>query len=189
VMRLTAAPGQKKMLGMDDPESSTVAVLYQPEKLQVRVDVPLADAAGLSVGQAVEIRCSLLPDRVFAGEVSRITGEADIQRNTLQAKVRILEPIEQLRPEMLCRVGFFGTGSSGPTTSLATWVAKAALTEGAVWVCNPESRRVTRRDVQATAEVRDGFVRISSGLRPGEQVVLSPSGLRDGQRVKPTLKP
>jgi multidrug resistance efflux pump len=83
VLRLFAAPGQKKRLGMDDPDSSTIAIVYQPDKLQVRVDVPLADAAGLSVGQQAKIRCSLLPDKVFTGEVTRITGEADVQRNTL----------------------------------------------------------------------------------------------------------
>ncbi len=190
VLRLTAMPGQKKMLAMDDPESSTVAILYQPDKLQVRVDVPLADAAGLSVGQPAKIRCSLLPDRVFNGEVTRITGEADVQRNTLQAKVRIIDPNDSLRPEMLCRVEFFGNSSAGETVSgsLAVWVPENALTDGAAWVFDPESQRVAKREVQTATETRDGYIRITSGLRPGEQVVLSPQGLRDGQRVNPKLK-
>jgi HlyD family secretion protein len=55
------------------------------------------------------------------------------------------------------------------------------------WVCDPETRRVSKRGVQATAETRDGYVRVSEGLRPGEQVVLAPGDLRDGQRVNPTL--
>jgi RND family efflux transporter MFP subunit len=185
VLRLLAAPGQKKMLAMDDPDSSTIAILYQPDHLQVRVDVPLADAAGLSVGQSAKIRCSLLPDRVFGGEVTRITGEADLQRNTLQAKVRILDPADQLRPEMLCRVEFFGSSAvpGQSAGSLATWIPRAALTDGVAWVFDPDSKRVARRAVQASGEVRDGFVRILDSLRPGEQVVLSPQGLRDGQRV------
>lgn len=184
VLRLIAAPGQKKMLGMDDPDSSTVTILYQPDRLQVRVDIPLADAAGLSVGQTAKIRCSLLPDRVFAGEVTRITGEADLQRNTLQAKVRILDPVDQLRPEMLCRVEFFGKGQGAAATSLATWAPETALTDGAAWVFDPDTNRVAKRAVQGSSETRDGFVRILAGLRPGERVVLSPQGLRDGQRVQ-----
>jgi HlyD family secretion protein len=190
VLRLTATPGQKKMLAMDDMESSTVAILYQPDKLQVRVDVPLADAAGLSVGQAAKIRCSLLPERVFNGEVSRITGEADVQRNTLQAKVRIIDPIDSLRPEMLCRVEFFGNSSAGGTTSgsLAVWMPENALSDGTAWIFDPESQRVTKREVQASTETREGYIRITGGLRSGEQVVLSPQGLRDGQRVNPQLK-
>lgn len=190
VLRLLAAPGQKKRLAMDDPDSSTIAILYQPEKLQVRVDVPLADAAGLSVGQQAKIRCSLLPDRVFTGEVTRITGEADVQRNTLQAKVRIIDPIDTLRPEMLCRVEFLGSATVSGTAagSLAMWIPRLALSENAVWVCDPESQRVVKRAVQAASEERDGFVRIPEGLRPGEHVILSPQDLRDGQRVNPTLK-
>jgi RND family efflux transporter MFP subunit len=191
VLRLTAMPGQKKMLAMDDLESSTVAILYQPDRLQVRVDVPLADAAGLSVGQPAKIRCSLHPDRVFSGEVTRITGEADVQRNTLQAKVRIVDPVDSLRPEMLTRVEFFGNSSASETVAgaLAVWMPENALTDGAAWIFDPESKRVAKREVEAASETRDGYIRITSGLRSGEQVVLSSQGLRDGQRVNPAPHP
>jgi RND family efflux transporter MFP subunit len=190
VLRLLAAPGQKKMLQDNDLESSTIAILYQPEKLQVRVDVPLADAAGLQIGQVARIRCSLLPERVFEGLVTRITGEADLQRNTLQAKVRITDPVDQLRPEMLCRVEFLGTGLTRdvPSQAVSTWIPEAAANDGGTWVCDPESNRVSKRDIQKTAETRDGFIRVSEGLRPGEWVVLSPANLTDGQRVNPTLQ-
>lgn len=193
VLRLLAAPGQKKMLGMDDPDSATVAILYQPNRLQVRVDVPLADAAGLQIGQQARIRCSLLPDTVFHGEVTRITGEADLQRNTLQAKVRIVDPSEQLRPEMLCRVEFLGAArapgapQADAVASLVTWIPEAALDGGAAWVCDTDSRRAERRPVTTGGETRDGFIRIDHGLRPGERVVISPAGLRDGQRLNPYL--
>lgn len=192
VLRLLAAPGQKKMLQDQDPESSTIAILYQPGELQVRVDVPLADAAGLQIGQEVRIRCSLLPERAFKGKVTLISGEADLQRNTLQAKVSIDDPVDQLRPEMLCRVEFLeirGATDSEPVRSsgsLAAWVPDAASAQGAVWVCDPESKRVTKREI-SSGETRDGFTRVFDGLRPGEWVVISPNGLRDGQRVTPTL--
>ena len=191
VLRLLAAPGQKKMLGMDDPDSATVAVLYQPERLQARVDVPLADAAGLHVGQRARIVCSLLPERVFHGEVTRITGEADLQRNTLQAKVRIESPSEQLRPEMLCRVEFLpaASGPAGETTTsivLVTWIPRAALRGDHVWVLDPGSLRVSRRNVTPGNESKDGHIRIDEGLRPGERVVVSPQDLRENQRVQAT---
>lgn len=194
VLRLLAAPGQKKILQDNDMESSTVAILYNPEKLQVRVDVPLADAAGLQIGQAAKIRCSLLPDKVFEGKVTRITGEADLQRNTLQAKVSITDPVDQLRPEMLCRVEFLAMASNGTTTTqtasgaIATWIPESAASNGTAWVCDPESKRVTKREIKTTSEKREGLVRITEGLRPGEWVVLSPEDLNDGQRVNPTLK-
>ena len=188
ILRLHAAPGQKKMLADDAAESSTLAILYDPARLQVRVDVPLADAAGLQVGQAARVRCSLFPDRVFQGELTRITGEADLQRNTLQAKVRILDPDERLRPEMLCRVEFLGgdRAVAGQATQLATWVPESAVADGQLWLCDPESKKVQKRSIQAAGETRDGFTRIAHGVRPGEWVVLAPQGLRDGQRVNPS---
>lgn len=191
VLRLLAAPGQKKMLQDNDMESSTIAILYHPAKLQVRVDVPLADAAGLQIGQAARIRCSLLPDKIFDGVVTRITGEADLQRNTLQAKVSITDPVEQLRPEMLCRVEFLGIASAGSASpqALATWIPESAASDGNAWVCDPESQRVSKRSIKTTAETREGFIRVNEGLRPGEWVVLSPENLDDGQRVNPTLTP
>lgn len=194
ILRLLAAPGQKKMLQMDDVDSSTIAILYRPNELQVRVDVPLADAAGLQIGQSARIHCSLLPNSTFTGKVTHITGEADLQRNTLQAKVSITDPIDQLRPEMLCRVEFLDspkTSSDGTpthsTASLATWIPEIAVSDGAVWVCDPESKRVQKRAVTTTKEIRDGYVRVTDGLKPGEWVVLSPDNLRDDQRVNPKL--
>ncbi|RYD31234.1 MAG: HlyD family efflux transporter periplasmic adaptor subunit, partial [Verrucomicrobiaceae bacterium] len=196
VLRLIAAPGQKKMLQDNDMESSTVAVLYDPAKLQVRIDVPLADAAGLEVGQGVRVRCNLLPDKVFNGVVTRINGEADLQRNTLQAKVSIMNPVDQLRPEMLCRAEFLAVARGGSSTSAssgtpgttAVWIPESAVSDGVAWVCDPESHRVTRRVIKPTTDAREGHIRLSDGIRPGEWVILSPSRLDEGQRVNPTLK-
>ena len=195
VLRLLAVPGQKKMIAMDEVDSSTVVILYDPAKLQVRVDVPLADAAGLSVGQQVRIRCNLLPDEIFNGEVTRLSGEADLQRNTLQAKVRVINPAAKLRPEMLCRAEFLDTATTpNPVGSpaanvgnLAVFVPDSAISDGAVWVCDPDTKRVNRRAIVSTAETREGYRRLESGIRPGEWIVREPAGLREGQRVNPQV--
>ena len=195
VLRLLAVPGQKKMVAMDEVDSSTVVILYDPAKLQVRVDVPLADAAGLSVGQQVRIRCNLLPDEIFNGEVTRLSGEADLQRNTLQAKVRVINPAAKLRPEMLCRAEFLDTATTpNPVGSpaanvgnLAVFVPDSAISDGAVWVCDPDTKRVNRRAIVSTAETREGYRRLESGIRPGEWIVREPAGLREGQRVNPQV--
>lgn len=188
ILALKAAPGAKKMVGMDEEDSSTIAILYDPAHLQVRVDVPLADAAGLSVGQAARIRCNLLPDQVFDGTVTRIEGAADLQRNTLQAKVRIANPNEKLRPEMLSRVEFLETlreDKSDPSAAgVAVYVPASAFMEGTVWVCDADTRRAERRQVVSSATA-ENLVRIDSGLRPGEWVVSDPAGLSEGQRLKP----
>lgn len=190
ILRLHVTPGQKRMLGMDDPESSTIAVLYDPKKLQVRVDVPLADASGLSIGQPTRIRCNFLPDQVFLGRVTRIVGEADLQRNTLQAKVAIENPHDSLRPEMLCRVEFLENRNpesdavSNQSRDISLYVDQSAIDGDRVWVIDPDSRRVEPRDITLGRQKESNRL-VTSGLRPGERVVLRPENLRSGQRVNP----
>ena len=192
ILNLHALPGKKRMLGMDDPDSATIATLYQPTQLQVRVDVPLADAGALQIGQLARIKCNLLPEQTFTGVVTRINGEADIARNTLQTKVRIDNPSDLLRPEMLCRVEFLESRSApGGTASrgaLITWAPESAISDDHVWVVDPKSKRLEKRSIKATKEAREGYLLIKEGLKPGEWVVLSPSSkLSSNQRINPTL--
>lgn len=200
IQKLYAAPGKKRMLAMDDLESATIATLYQPEHLQARIDVPLEEAAQLVIGQPVRLRSSLLPDRVFQGRVTRIDGEADIQRNTLQAKVGILNPADKLRPEMLCRAEFLplsreaGMGTSGsPNRSarVALYLPDSAMVgsgdDAVAWALDASGKHVERRELRLGDEIRDGHTRVMEGLRPGDWVVNNPpSDIEAGERVKST---
>lgn len=112
VLRRIKSPGEKVRLGTDNPHSAHVAHLYDPARLQVRVDVPLGDAAEVSLGQACDVVVDILPDTVFRGEVLRITHEADLQKNTLEVQVRVIDPSPLLKPEMLTRVRFLGRAGS-----------------------------------------------------------------------------
>ena len=193
VLQLHAVPGKKKMLGMDGEDSATIAILYEPDKLQIRVDIPLADAGALQIGQLARIKCNLLPDITFHGEVTRIEGRADIARNTLQAKVRITDPSDRLRPEMLCRVEFLEglrdqREAATSRGTLTTWAPKSAISSDSVWVVDPKSKRLEKRSVKTTNQSREGYQELSEGLKPGEWVVLSPGAkLKENQRVNPSL--
>lgn len=198
IQKLYAAPGKKRMLEMDDAESATIATLYDPEKLQARIDVPLEEAAQLVIGQAVRLRSSLLPDRVFKGRVTRIDGEADLQRNTLQAKVQILDPADKLRPEMLCRAEFLpqsGGAQQGSLSStessgrIALYLPETAIVGSgqsiSAWVVDASGKQIEDRELRLGGERRDGHVRVLEGLRPGDLVVDNPaSDLVTGERVK-----
>jgi len=113
--------GLSQSAGATEPMSSAVLRIYDPARLQARVDVPLADCAKVHVGTRAEIVTEALPDTVFLGVVSRIVHEANIQRNTVPMKVAIENPMEILKPEMLVRVRFHAqpayTASSTPRPS------------------------------------------------------------------------
>lgn len=192
VLKLHAAPGKKRMLNMDDADSAVIVSLYNPEKLQARIDVPLTEAAGITVGQIVELTSDILPDTVFQGHVTRITGEADLQRNTLQAKVEILKPDPRLRPEMLVRGKFFSSGSDTMTKQtsenasnrFALYIPEKAIVDGSsVWVVS-NNHTTERRVIKLSNESRDGHRRVLEGVRSGEQIILPPyDDIEEGGKV------
>ena len=198
VLRLLATPGKRLMLHMDMADSATAAILFEPGKLQARVDVPLADAGKLAVGQLVRVTCSLLPDRKFTGTVTRIVGEADLQRNTLQAKVRIENPDPRLRPEMLCRGEFYGvepgaasaSSTSGSRSPLTVFVPAGVVQDrdgqsARVWVVSADARHAERREIKLGAAKREGYLSVVEGLRPGDRVIMNPPvSLKEGVRIK-----
>lgn len=206
VLRRLKVPGDKVMLGMDGPHSSHIVHLYDPQRLQVRVDVPLADAAHIQVGQTCEVVVDVLPDQVFAGEVSRITHQADLQKNTLQVKVRVLNPAEILKPEMLTRVRFVGDnpGASMPPQAPGSLsgnhsvdlephvlntnrvrIPEICLDGNYVWVVR-NRRGLSGRAYQVSIQSihRDeGFVTVEGAISVGDLVIQGPTDLSSDKRV------
>ena len=196
VLRLLAKPGARMMLHMDDMDAAAAAILFEEGKLQARIDVPLSEAAQVNLGQVVEISSSILPDQTFQGKITRILGEADLQRNTLQVKVQILNPHPRLRPEMLCRAKFFGTSSTKQEehSRLGIFVRKeafddqaASTSENFLWVISQDGKSCEKRNVSIGGVFEEKFIEVTTGLLPGEQVIMNPPlNLRTGDSVKVT---
>jgi len=195
VMTRLAEPGAKLMLNMDNPYSAQVVRLYDPEKLQVRVDIPLADAAKVSVAQLAEVIVDVLPDRVFRGHVTRVVHEADVQKNTLQVKVAIEHPSSEIKPEMLARARFLAkpsaSGSGSHETSQRLFVSKSAVLErdgqSFVWLADQVDNTARRKHVTLGRIVLDDWIAVTDGLKPGDRVIVdAPADLADGRRIRLT---
>ncbi len=193
VMNRLVEPGSKLMLNATEMQSAIAMRLYDPRKLQVRVDVPLADAAQVGVDQPAEIIVDVLPERVFHGRVTRIVNEADVQKNTLQVKVAISDPSPELKPEMLARARFLPVTPAG--TPEAGGGAHLFVPEGLlyrrgegqahVWLADPARNVATRRLVTIGAGRIDQWVEVTQGLMPGDRLIAdAPAALRDGQRIR-----
>lgn len=191
VMTRLVEPGAKVMLAGDDMRSAYVLRLFDPAKLQVRVDVPLADAAKVGVGQPAEVVVDVLPDRVFLGEVTRIVNEADVQKNTLQAKVAIRDPATDLKPEMLARARFMAMeNAADQVVRERLYVPQALLRKGAngdtrVWLADQTRQVAVDRPVTLVGGASDGWMEIDTGLNPGDRLIADPpADLRDGRRIR-----
>ena len=82
-----------------------VATLYDPQQLQVRADVRLEDVPNVLPGQKVQVETASASSPL-EGEVLFTTSTANIQKNTLETKIAILNPPPTIRPEMLAKVTF-----------------------------------------------------------------------------------
>jgi HlyD family secretion protein len=188
--------------------------LYDPEHLQVRVDVPLADAAKVKIGDGAEVSTETMSGRTFHGKVTRFVHEANVQKNTVQVKVGISDPAPELKPEMLAKArimtgkgaepaapmgdmpGMPGMkidgGSSGSPAAGGdgvVMVPRAAIVRMAgmpemVWVLNQQTSSAEMRHVRLGA-ARGEDVEVIEGLRPGDRVIVNPSeSIKEGAKVR-----
>jgi HlyD family secretion protein len=205
VMARLVSPGSRAMM-QGEPAGGNVVKLYNPARLQARVDVPLADAAKIGIGTTAQVTTEALPNRTFAAVVTRVVHEANIQRNTVQFKVAIENPSDQLKPEMLCRVRFaVGAGDSGgtgegvgvgagdevlllPGAAVRERTREGSGERGMVWLVRHGSRggeMVASRVSVRLGGIEEGSIVVLEGVRPGDRAVVDPpAGLRDGARVR-----
>ncbi len=183
VYQLVAYPGTTLTGGMGpvpNSDGSTVVTLYQPEMLQVRVDVRFEDIPKVSLGQPVLINNPALLEPI-AGKVLFVSSEANIQKNTLQVKVAIDSPESVFKPEMLVDVTFLAPKADGDTTAevseeMRLYVPQQLIQQdegGAfVWLADQSDQRCPQ-----DASDRPGV------LRPAGLVEVSGDGLTVASRV------
>lgn len=173
-----------------DENGATVARLYDPARLQVRADVPLAQAARIGVGMRAQIVVDVLADQVFTGRVTRVVQEADIARNTLGFVAEIEDPSPHLKPQMLARVRFIaaarevGQQAQGAAAVFAPQRIVGRGGETSVWIV--DAAGLARRRPITVGSMRHGdWIEVAAGLHPGDRLIVNPSAdLAEGRRLK-----
>jgi multidrug efflux pump subunit AcrA (membrane-fusion protein) len=149
----------------------------RPEKLVMRAAVDEEDIAKVKVGQTVRMSLYAFADRLFAGKVAKIYDEADATRRTFEVDVQFDEIEKQLASGMTGELAFILAQRAKTTV-----VPSQAIQNGSLWVV--AGGKLSKR--QANAGVGSiERTEITSGIKPGEKVVISPIGdLQEGQRVR-----
>ena len=195
-MRVMVTPGTPVSAINELGSTGTpIMSLYTPEKLQARVDVPMAEATRVQVGMPAEVRVEALADRSFRAEVVRIASQADLQRNTLPVKVRLLEFDPAIKPDMIARVQFLTPTQSkedatpSKQTTAALFVPEESIEkkdgQAAVWVVDPGTGRAQRREVILGSRKQGDLQEVIKGVAIGEKVVRqNRQQLTEGARVR-----
>ncbi len=166
---------------------TSVVSLADLNDLQIELDISQVDFARLRMDQRAEIFPEAFPNLKYTGYIAEIAPEADRAKATVQVKVKVENPDEQLRPEMNARVNFLAEPNrSGSQTVSRVLVPKDAVVmkDGAPFVFVIKGQRVEQRTVRLGDEVA-GLYPVFEGLSGGESVATTGADrLSDGDRVK-----
>ena len=128
------------------------------------------DASRAQVGQAVEVRVSALPDRVFTAKVDYVSPSVDPVSRRVTVRAVVSNPDGQLKPEMFASFSLF-TGTETKSVGVPEQAVIYEGSEARVWVARSatllELRNIT------TGQTQNGMVQVTSGLAQGDKVVTS----------------
>jgi HlyD family secretion protein len=167
---------------------TSVVALADLNDLQIELDISQADFARLKMNQRAEIIPEAYPNLRYQGFIAEIAPEANRAKATVQVKVKVENPDEQLRPEMNARVNFLADAKPNdtPTAINRVLVPKAAVVnkDGADFVFVVKGNKVEQRVIRRGDETGDSYY-VLEGLSGGETVVTDGADqLRDGNRIK-----
>jgi RND family efflux transporter MFP subunit len=193
VLALVARPGMRLMgfVTGSPQEASTVVSLYDPQSVQVRVDVRFEDLLRVVPGQPVQIETPAVPGKL-EGVVLRLTSQANIQKNTLEVKVAVKNPPPVLGADMLVQATFLAPTVDetkvGETEALHLLVPRQLLDAGegggTVWVADQAAGQARKRSVKLGAETPGELVEVTDGLNPADKLISGGrEGLKDGHRI------
>lgn len=165
---------------------AAVVTIADLGSLQVEADVSESNLARVKVGQPCEIQLDALPDRRFRGTVHTIVPTADRSKASVMVKVRFLDSMSGILPEMSAKVAFLEREvTPGEQTP------RPAVPRESVLERNGRKRVFVVTDNLAhETEITVGnplgdFLEVTGGVTPGQVIVRKPPAkLQDKGRVK-----
>lgn len=167
---------------------TSVVDLADLTDLQVELDISQTDFSRLKMDQRAEIIPEAFPSLRYTGYIAEIAPEANRAKSTIQVKVKVENPDQQLRPEMNARVNFLADNAAAKENSSTgrVLVPKQAVVrvDNSAFVFVIKGDRVEQRAIRAGGEIGDDY-HVLEGLSGNESVALAGADkLRDGDRVK-----
>ena len=155
--------------------------MYDPGSLVIRFAVPEAQATEVFKGMPLNVHLDAHPDKDFQGKISRVYPDLDTKSRTRTVEAELDYPLA-LIPGMFARLKL----------PLQT-VANAIVVPREAVLVTPNGERIAfvlkdgkalRRKLETGIE-GEGLVEVTSGLQPGDKVVVAGNEkLRDGMEVK-----
>jgi len=192
VLTLVANVGSR-VIGLEETTGQNSAVIiemYDPDRLQIRADVRLEDVPMVMSGAPVEIETASFGKKL-QGRVLRPTSSANVQKNTLEVKIELMNPPAMVTPEMLVKATFLAPASLQTDELTETerlyvprLLIQSAADDSLLWILAPDGTAV-RKLIRTGSETDDGLVEVVEGLLITDKLIASGTEtLRTGEALE-----
>jgi HlyD family secretion protein len=158
---------------------SPVLIVVRVHPLRLRVEIPEREAAGIRLGQGVQVTVEG-DSEAYSGRLVRLSPAIQEQTRTLIVEAEVDNRQSKLRPGSFAKVEIETNSKTTavmvPTTAIVTFA-------GIQKVFLVKDSSAIERTVQVGRTEGD-HVEVTDGLKAGEKVVVSPGNLVMGQKVK-----
>lgn len=159
-----------------------IAQLARLSEKEVVVSIPEQQVNLASAAQAINVSLWADPERQYRGRIREIAPNTDPATRTYTVKIAVDNADAALRWGMTAQVHLDQAPSATMRLPLAALYTKTG--QPSVWVVDPKRSTVSQVPVQ-TGGVMQNEVIISSGLKPGDIVVVAGANLLiPGQQVR-----
>lgn len=156
-----------------------IAVLVQVHPLRLRLAVPERDAAGIKVGQRVELTVEGDPGK-HAGRVARISPSITEDNRTLMVEAEVPNADGRLRPGSFARAEIVVLAADSAVLVPASSIVSFA---GIDKVMGIEGGKAVEKRVKTGRKAGDR-IEIVDGVKAGDSVVVQPGNLVSGEAVR-----
>jgi cobalt-zinc-cadmium efflux system membrane fusion protein len=163
VLELSIVPGEFR-----NDTSVSLMTIADLSTVWVTSQVPETYIRFVQIGERVEITLVAYPSEIFVGRVSRIADTVDPQTRTVKVQAELDNPHGRFRPEMYGSIHHIES-----TAKIAVVPAAAVVQDGdrAVVFVEDAPGHFAERNV-SLGKPAGNMVRVLSGVRPGESIVV-----------------
>ena len=148
---------------------------------QLVVQIDEKNLGLIAIGQKAIASADAYPNETFAAEAIYVNPGIDLQRASVEVKLRVPQPPAYLRQDMTISVDI--ETAMRPGALVASSAGIQGLYSGAPWVMKAENGRAVHHDVKIGI-VSAGKAEILEGAKEGDLLISSIAPINDGARVR-----
>jgi len=165
-------------LGQYLKEGDAVVAVQAFDPIYVNFSLPQQHLGKLSVGEPVALRVDAFEDRTFDGKITAINSLVDQATRNIQIQATLANPDWQLRPGMFAKVSVLMSNRQNVIAIPATAIHYAPYGNSIFIVSDMKDEqgkpyKGVKEQFIRLGQSRGDMVAVTSGLKPGEEVVTS----------------